>query len=226
MQAQWTLSGFASGALERMTRDTSRCGTKAKNDDPRAASPRIRNRRLDATDDHGLLEAITQRDARALEELYVRYKGITYALAQRILNDWQSAEEAVQDAFVAVWRRAATYRSEAGSVRTWVLAITRNSAIDRLRREKGPRSNLPLLDAVVPESSTARAMSVIADRDVMAKALDELPSDQRYAIELAYFGGYSYPEIATALDVPVGTIKSRIRLALEKMRASIQVEHA
>jgi RNA polymerase sigma-70 factor (ECF subfamily) len=225
MQAQWTLSAFASSALERMTRDA-RCGTKATNDDLPGDSSRIRDRRLDVSDDQRLLEAITNRDATALEALYARYKGVTYALAQRILNDWQSAEEAVQDAFVAVWRRASTYRPEAGSVRTWVLAITRNSAIDRLRREKGPRSNLPLLDAVVPESSTARAMSIIADRDVMAKALDELPSDQRYAIELAYFGGYSYPEIATALDVPVGTIKSRIRLALEKMRASIQLEHA
>lgn len=177
-------------------------------------------------DDQRLLEAITQRDAQALEELYEKYRGLTYALAHRVLNDWQAAEEAVQDVFVAVWRRAHTYRREAGSVRTWLLAIARNSAIDRLRRERGPRSNLPLLDAVLPENSTAKAMGMIADRDHMAKALHDLPHEQRYALELAYFGGYTYPEIAQALDVPVGTIKSRIRLALEKMRMAMKVDMA
>jgi RNA polymerase sigma-70 factor, ECF subfamily len=186
---------------------------------------RIHGRSLDVSDDdRRLLEAIRQRESKALEELYERYKGICYALAHRVLNDWQASEEAVQDAFLAAWRRAETYRLEAGSVRTWLLAITRNSAIDRLRKEKGHRTNLPLLDAVLPETSSAKAMSIIMDRDVMAKALDDLPSEQRYALEMAYFGGYTYPEIAEALDIPVGTIKSRIRLALEKMRAAIQVD--
>jgi RNA polymerase sigma-70 factor, ECF subfamily len=175
-------------------------------------------------DDQRLLEAITQRDTKALEELYEKYRGTTYALAQRVLNDWQAAEEAVQDAFVAVWRRAGTYRREAGSVRTWLLAITRNASIDRLRREKGPRTNLPLLDAVLPESRTETAMGVIADRDVMANALNSLPAEQRSVLELAYFGGYTYPEIAKAMDLPLGTIKSRIRLALEKMRAGIKLD--
>lgn len=177
-------------------------------------------------DDLRLLRAIVDRDANALEELYGKYKGLSFSLAQRILNDWQASEEAVQDAYVAIWRRAQTYKPEGASVRTWILAITRNSAIDRLRREKRPRSNLPLLDGVLAESSSAKAMGMIMDRDVMAKALGDLPVDQRSAIELAYFGGYSYPEIATALDVPVGTIKSRIRLALEKMRSAIKMEPA
>lgn len=175
-------------------------------------------------DDQRLLCAIIERDAKALEELYERYKGLSYALAQRILNDWQAAEEAVQDAYVAVWRRAQTYRPEAGSVRTWVLAISRNAAIDRLRKEKKSRSNLPLLDGVLAENSTPKALAMIMDRDVMAKALSDLPVDQRNAIELAYFGGYTYPEIANALDVPVGTIKSRIRLALDKMRGTIRAD--
>jgi RNA polymerase sigma-70 factor, ECF subfamily len=226
MQAQWAVPLRASGPKSVMTRDTSPWGTKAE-DDPPAANAHIRDERPPMmSDDQALLESIVQRDAQALEALYGRYKGMTYALAQRILNDWQSSEEAVQDAFVAIWRRASTYRPEAGNVRTWILAITRNAAIDRLRREKGARTNLPLLESVAADNSTAKAMSIIADRDVMAKALAELPSDQRHAIELAYFGGYSYPEIATALDVPVGTIKSRIRLALEKMRTAIRVEHA
>ena len=177
-------------------------------------------------DDQRLIEGVRQRDTKALEELYERYKGVTNALAQRILNDWQAAEETVQDAFVAAWRRAETYRPEVGSVRTWLLAIARNAAIDRLRKERGPRTNLPLLDAVIAETSTTKAMSIMMDRDQMARALSELPQEQRYALELAYFGGYSYPQIAEALDVPVGTIKSRIRLALEKMRAAMKLEEA
>lgn len=175
-------------------------------------------------DDRRLLEAVRQRDTQALEELYEKYRGVCYALSQRILNDWQAAEEAVQDAFVAIWRRAETYRSEAGAVRTWILAITRNAAIDRLRREKKPRSQLPLFDDAIAESSTAREFGAIVDRELMSKALNDLPEEQRYAIELAYFGGYTYPEIAEALDVPVGTIKSRIRLALEKMRLAIKLD--
>jgi RNA polymerase sigma-70 factor, ECF subfamily len=175
-------------------------------------------------DDRRLLDGVRQRDPRALEELYERHKGACYALAQRVLNDWQASEEAVQDAFVAVWLRVQTFRAEAGSVRTWIIAITRNAAIDRLRKERGPRTNLPLFDSVLAESSSAREVAIITDRQVMAKALSRLPPEQRYVLELAYFGGYSYPEIAQALDVPVGTIKSRIRLTLEKLRASIEMD--
>jgi RNA polymerase sigma-70 factor (ECF subfamily) len=175
--------------------------------------------------DRDALERLVWQDDAALAELYDRHGRTAYALAYRVLLDREAAEEAVQEAFLAVWRRAATYQPERGSVRTWLLTVVRNRAIDALRaREARPRTtavdDLPLAAPDDPEQAALRRV----DGSRVRRAVATLPADQRTAVELAYFAGLSYPEIATRTGVPLGTVKSRLRLALGRLRSLLDAE--
>lgn len=175
---------------------------------------------LEATDE-ALLDAITARDDRALAALYDRYGGLAFALAYRILGDRGAAEDVVQDAFLSVWRRAGSFQTGRGSVRTWLLSIVHHRAIDRLRGTAGrARQDAPLdeVDRVASAEDPWREVSTTLQREVLRRGLATLPDAQRETIELAYFGGYTQNEIAERMAVPLGTVKGRMRIGLQKMR--------
>jgi RNA polymerase sigma-70 factor (ECF subfamily) len=164
-------------------------------------------------------------DEVALSELYDRYQGVMYGLAMRITNDAGLAQDAVQEAFVGVWRNAARYAEGRASVRTWMLSIAHHRAIDMVRRRR-PTTALPEFDDSTNEAlitpdvwpEVARAADARAVRD----AMNALPEPQREAIEWAYFGGLTQTEIAEKAAIPLGTVKSRVRLGLGALRRALE----
>ena len=175
--------------------------------------------------DEDVMQLVRHGDAHAFEVIYERHSAAAFSLAYRMMGTRSGAEDVTQDAFLSMWRSGARYDRARGSVRTWVLGIVHHRAIDALRRtfvherrrasdegieerlETGERTDVEV--ARREESSTVRA------------ALQHLPSEQSQVIELAYFGGFTHTEIATMLETPVGTVKGRMRLGLEKMRHAL-----
>jgi RNA polymerase sigma-70 factor, ECF subfamily len=171
--------------------------------------------------DRAALNRIARGELDALDELYERYKTMSYSIALRITNDASLAEDVVQDAFLGAWRNAARYMEGRGSVKTWLLAIVHHRAIDAVRRRR-PTAGLPdREDAPPPEMRLPDVWSEVAanlDAAAVRAALAALSDVQREAIELAYFGGLTQVEIADQTGTPLGTVKSRMRLGLLAMR--------
>ena len=173
------------------------------------------------------MDRIARGDAAALGELYDRYGRTVFGVLYRTLGAAEPAEEVAQDAFHAVWRRASTYRAERGSVRTWLLAIARNAAID-WRRTKGRRVER---EAVIDEAAEL-VEEIRVDERVIASlraervraAVSALPPEQRTALSLAFWSGLSQSEIAERTGTPLGTVKSRVRLGMNKLRERLQLE--
>ncbi|HEY0603635.1 MAG TPA: sigma-70 family RNA polymerase sigma factor [Herpetosiphonaceae bacterium] len=179
---------------------------------------------LPELDDEMLLELISSHDESALSSLYERYARLLYSIALRITDDRAAAEEVLQDVFHSVWHRATTFRPAAGSVSAWLSGIARNRAIDevrsrwhRARDREIPLDYLPDLSGAM-ERGLEHFTVLRAD---LRHALGSLPSLQRQAIEMAYFGGFSSSEIAAHLNEPIGTIKGRLRLGMEKLRHTL-----
>src|SRR5437764_9175 len=180
-----------------------------------------------AGDDGTLVARIARGDPEALGELYDRYGRTVFGVLYRILGAPEPAEEVVQDAFHAVWRRAGTYRADRGSVRTWLLAIARNAAID-WRRTKGRRVER---EAAIDEAAELVEETHVDDR-VMANlraervraAIAALPDEQRVVLSLAFWSGLSQREIAERTGTPLGTVKSRVRLGMAKLREGLRIE--
>lgn len=179
---------------------------------------------LPELDDEMLLELISSHDESALSSLYERYARLLYSIALRITDDRAAAEEVLQDVFHSVWHRATTFRPAAGSVSAWLSGIARNRAIDevrsrwhRAREREIPLDYLPDLSGAM-ERGLEHFTVLRAD---LWHALSSLPSLQRQAIELAYFDGFSSSEIAAQLNEPIGTIKGRLRLGMEKLRHTL-----
>jgi RNA polymerase sigma-70 factor, ECF subfamily len=177
------------------------------------------------TPDEVLLERLVAGvDENALSELYDRYQGSMYGLAMRITGDAQMAQDAVQEAFVGVWRNAARYTETRASVRTWMMSITHHRAIDLVRRRR-PSSPLPETETVGEVFRTPDVWPEVAraaDAEAVRQALSTLPDAQRETIELAYFEGLTQVEIAERTQAPLGTIKSRVRLGLLQMRRLLE----
>lgn len=175
-------------------------------------------------DDSALLARLASRESDALAELYDRYGRTVFAVLYRMLPDPEAAEEVCQDAFQHVWRAAASYRGDRGAVRTWLLAIARNAAID-WRRTRGKRiARETVLDEAVGLASPGSVEEVVDGRlqaQRMRTLVAALPDEQRRCLELAYWGGFSQSEIAASTGTPLGTVKSRMRLGMEKLRASL-----
>lgn len=176
-------------------------------------------------DDEVLLQLISSHDESALGHLYERYARLLYSIAFRITNDSTAAEEVLQDVFHSVWQRAQTFRPAAGSVSTWLSSIARNRSIDQVRSRwqrardwEMPLDHLPDLGNAVERGLEQFAIL----RTDLRNALGKLPFLQRQAIELAYYGGMSSSEIAAHLNEPVGTIKGRLRLGMEKLREGLR----
>jgi RNA polymerase sigma-70 factor (ECF subfamily) len=174
-----------------------------------------------AKSDVELLQEVQRRIGGALEELYDRYATFAFRLALRILADRGQAEDVVQEVFFGLWSQAATFDEAKGSVRNWILSSTHHRAIDFVRRRKGKASkDVELADLEYRLSSPDPWDEVArnADGGLLRSAMESLPDDQRRTLAMAYFEGMTHSEIAGAMGVPLGTVKGRLRLALEKMR--------
>jgi RNA polymerase sigma-70 factor, ECF subfamily len=173
--------------------------------------------------DAALIARIVQRDESALAALYDRYSGMLSSVLTRILRDSQAAEEILQDIFFQLWRNAAQFDSSRGSLPGWLLVIARNRAISKLRRHN-PASGEELLENTVVLPATLE--SKIAQQQLIGKvkvALESLPKEQHAAIELAYFEGLTHSEIAERTGDPLGTVKTRLRSAVETLKRNFKI---
>jgi len=187
--------------------------------------------RIDWTDEV-LMHAIAAHDEHAFAVLYDRYIDLVYSASLRVLGDAGLAEDTAQDVFVRLWRRPETFIAERGRFMSWLMSVTRNRAVDELRsrgrrrrREGGPlgepdEAAEPLFssDPIDPQFSA----ELHEDQAAVRAALIGLPADQRRALELAYFGGLTQQEISTTLHEPLGTVKTRIRLGMQKLRRALE----
>ena len=181
-------------------------------------------------DDETLLRLIARSQESALSELYDRYNRLVYSVALSALADPARAEEVTQDVFVRVWEKAETFRAEQGRVATWLAGITRNRSIDVFRRGRARMEHMHIswedaesLNPPAPQNVEAEADLAQRQRQVRW-AVTQLPDEQRQALGMAYFHGLSHPEIAEELGEPLGTVKTRIRLGMQKLRQLLQVE--
>jgi RNA polymerase sigma-70 factor, ECF subfamily len=175
--------------------------------------------------DEELMQLVYDGDARAFEVMFDRHSGAAFSLAYRMCGRRALAEEIVQEAFVSLWRSNARYDRARGSVRSWVLRVVHNRAIDTFRREVSIAGNdVPgdwITEVMPARERTDEEAERRSDARLVRSALEELPADQRQVIELAYFGGFSHTQIADALGLPAGTVKGRMRLALSKLRIAL-----
>jgi RNA polymerase sigma-70 factor, ECF subfamily len=176
--------------------------------------------------DEELMERVAANDADAFEVVLERHADAAFSLAYRICGRRSLAEDIAQEAFLSVWRSGARYDRARGSVRTWTLGIVHNRAVDALRRsgvhDRRRASDEGIEETLeAPERTDAQALDRAASSELRG-ALGELPAEQRRVIELAYFGGFTHLEIASMLDTPVGTVKGRMRLGLQKLRGHLQ----
>jgi RNA polymerase sigma-70 factor (ECF subfamily) len=187
---------------------------------------KIRREKAERLADEELMPLIGEKDAAAFEVFYDRHGAAAYSLAYRIVGERPAAEDVTQEAFVSIWRSGARYDRGRGSVRSWTLGIVRNRAIDLLRSRSGKAPKLGFDDEIALEQRPSgdftddEALRQETARELRG-AIGELPGEQSKVIELAYFGGFSQSEIATMLKVPLGTVKGRMRLGLEKIRGRL-----
>jgi RNA polymerase sigma-70 factor (ECF subfamily) len=170
--------------------------------------------------DEALLALAAREDEGALAALYDRYGRVAYGLALRIVRDPALAEDAVQEAFLTVWRAAASFRSDRAKPSTWILTLVHRRAVDVVRREERRRA-APLEGNEEPDAyglATDEEIELTDRRRLVQEALRQLPDDQREALELAYYGGLTQSELAERLSVPLGTIKSRMFTGLRRLR--------
>lgn len=183
--------------------------------------------------DEALMQAIAARDELAFSVLYDRYVDLVYSASFRVLGDAQLAEDATQDIFVRLWRRPETFIPDRGRFLSWLMSVVRNRAVDelrargrRLRREAavtttdGEDNQVSLIPAGDGDDPILTAQ-LHEEQVLVRRALTELPAEQRMALELAYFKGLTQQEIAVALHEPLGTVKTRIRLGMQKLRRSL-----
>jgi RNA polymerase sigma-70 factor (ECF subfamily) len=168
------------------------------------------------------MQLVRRGDARAFEAVYDRHAGAAFSVAYRMVGRGNVAEDVVQEAFLSIWRSGARYERARGSVRTWVLGIVHHRAIDQLRRTsvhaKRRASDEGIEERVEAPERTDIEVARREEADTIRSAMDSLPAEQSHVIELAYFGGFTHTEIAEMLETPVGTVKGRMRLGLEKLR--------
>ncbi len=186
----------------------------------------IRREKAERLADEELMPLIGEKDPEAFEVFYDRHGGVAYSLAYRIVGEKAAAEDVTQEAFISIWKSGARFDRARGSVRSWMLSIVRNRAIDALRSRAGKAPKLTFDDDAVLEQ---RPSEELTEDEAMRHetateirgALGELPGEQSKVIELAYFGGFSQSEISRMLGVPLGTVKGRMRLGLEKIRGEL-----
>jgi RNA polymerase sigma-70 factor, ECF subfamily len=189
-----------------------------------AASPTEKREEVRQQNDETLILAIRHGVEQAMEILYQRYSRYAYTLAYRITHDSATAEDIVQEAFLAIWIKAASYQEQQGSVRTWIQAIVHHRAVDRVRAAVHRDGLWTSLQAESEQNPSGEAAEVWEEawrneRSLLIHSvLQQLPKEQRQVIELGYFAGYTHTEIAEHWHIPLGTVKGRMRLGLQKMK--------
>jgi RNA polymerase sigma-70 factor (ECF subfamily) len=176
---------------------------------------------LERAPDSDLMARLISRDQRALVELYRRHARRLYPLIRRIVTNEGLAEEILQDVFVRLWTRASLYRAEEGHLLAWLITMARNLALDALRKDVRWRGQLEFEESLHEGPPAERAGADVDTTLSVRHALRTLPDDQRRAVELAYFSGMTHAELAEHLNQPLGTVKSRLRLALDKLRGAL-----
>ena len=197
-------------------------------DEELAAQDPRPGRTPDEPDDHQLLERIAAKDKDALNTLYNRYMTPVYSLSLRMLKQPPLAEEVTQDVFLNIWLKASSFNASRGNPRSWIMSVTHHRVVDVIRARRRAYTvadpegyeTLERLPSAEPSVESQVAQSL--DRERIIRALAALPDNQREVIELAYFEGYSQSEMAEKLSQPLGTIKTRVRLAMQKLRTSLQ----
>jgi RNA polymerase sigma-70 factor, ECF subfamily len=187
---------------------------------------KVRREKAERLADEELMPLIGDKDPEAFAVFYDRHGGVAFSLAYRIVGERAAAEDVTQEAFISIWRSGARYDRTRGSVRSWMLGIVRNRAIDLLRSKAGRAPKLDFDDdSILEQRPAAELTEDEALRQETAEevrgAIGGLPGEQSRVIELAYFGGFSHSEIAKMLGVPLGTVKGRMRLGLEKIRGEL-----
>jgi RNA polymerase sigma factor (sigma-70 family) len=170
-------------------------------------------------------ERLVAGDSAALAEIYDQYASFVYGLALRVIGDARAAEDVSQDVFVGLWERPAAFDPDRGSLRTWLGTLSHRRSVDYVRREEARRrrAERDAARAVSAPDVDELATALVAAERVRA-ALDQLPAEQRRAIELAYFGGKTYRQVAEVLGIPEGTAKSRLRLGLRRIAEALEAE--
>ena len=185
------------------------------------------DQRLRGLADEELMLHVARGDAEAFDLVYERHADAAFSLAYRISGSRVAAEEVAQDAFLALWRNGGRYEPSRGSVRNWILGIVHNRAIDSLRRavrhESRRAGDEGLAERLVAPERTEVEVGRRQEAGTIRNLLTDLPPDQRRVIELAYFAGFTHTEIADMLTIPVGTVKGRMRLGLEKLRSRMEM---
>ncbi len=175
--------------------------------------------------DEDVMTLVQDGDPRAFEVLYDRHSGAAFSLAYRMVGNRVTAEDVSQEAFLSIWRSRLRYRSDRGSVRTWVLGIVHHRAIDALRRNLVHERRRATAEGLEERQEAPELTDVeVARRDEarqVRSAIGTLPSEQSRVVELAYFGGFTHSQIAEMLGTPIGTVKGRMRLGLEKLRREL-----
>jgi RNA polymerase sigma-70 factor, ECF subfamily len=175
--------------------------------------------------DEELMQVVQAGDPMAFETIYDRHGGAAFSLAYRIVGTRSAAEDATQDAFLAIWRSRVRYQRDRGSVRNWILGIVHNRTIDALRRNQVHATRRADAEGIEEREAAAELTDVEAfrrDEQLRVRAaIETLPEPQVRVIELAYFGGFTHNQIAEMLDEPVGTVKGRMRLGLDKLRREL-----
>jgi RNA polymerase sigma-70 factor (ECF subfamily) len=179
-------------------------------------------------DDQALIRLILQARTEALGELYDRYGRLVFSLALNSVGDPATAEEVTQDVFLRVWQRAGQYRADRGAVSTWLTGITRHRAIDQLRRRGSrPEQHSVAWAELAPgdeptSNGPERETALVLEREWVRGAVAQLPDEQKQVLALAYFQGLAQSQIAEVLNLPLGTVKTRIRLGMQKLRQTLE----
>jgi RNA polymerase sigma-70 factor (ECF subfamily) len=179
-------------------------------------------------DDEELMQRLFYRDLNAFRALYDRYGNLAYSTALRVVRDPQIAEDMVQEIFLRLWRKPESYVAQRGRFATWLTSVARNRAVDEVRsrgrryRHETASPEEQEREVAGPErDDPAMTVELSDQRRIIVAALKELPNEQREVIELAYFGGLTQQEISERLDQPLGTVKTRIRLGMQKLRVAL-----
>ncbi len=188
--------------------------------------PTVQTRRISEQDERVLIAAIARREADALERLYERYRMVVFHLAFKILGNRESAEEVVLEVFWQVWREAERYDVQRGSLGAWLATLARSRAIDALRARRGKpatEDDIEKVDLAADPGDDPEVQVSLGQRaELVRAALDGLPTEQRTALELSFFSGLSHMEIAEQLHEPLGTVKTRIRSAMLRLREQLR----
>ena len=180
--------------------------------------------------DHQLMYRVSMAEKEALEALYARYSSSVYSLAMYMLKQEALAEEVTQDIFLNIWTKASSYKAERGEPKSWIMSVAHHRIVDVIRSRRrtqnvtdpGAYDRLEMLPS--SRISTEEEVERRIEREYILEALNTLPPEQREVIMLAYFEGYSQSEMAKILNQPLGTVKTRVRLAMKKLRAALEGE--